>query len=288
MHSINLNSLRMFDAAAQHLNFGNAAEELNLTQGAVAQQVRKLEGDLGLKLFERHARGLSLTGPGRSYAASVRKGLNIIDEATQKLVPAPAKLTLSVPPSLATKWLVPRLKDFMQAHPDIEVNTLASETLSNFTSDGVTLAIRIGKRPKQASLDTIELSPLNMVAVSSSGLAEKIGSPITLADLTRHPLIYDEHNYWMKLISDAGLDAPRAAMSFNQTALAIDAAAAGEGVALVPRLIAQGGLANGTLVEVWKNHETTQDAYHLVWPKAAAPKAPRDAMIDWLLEQVED
>lgn len=285
MKTINLNTLRMFDAAARHLNFGHAAEELNLTQGAVAQQVRKLEADLGLKLFERHARGLRLTGPGRTYAASVQKGLNIIDEATHKLSPAPAKINLSLPPSLATKWLVPRLKEFMQANTTIEVNTIASEKLANFTSDGVTLAIRIGKHPKQASLKVRELSPLNMVAVCSPRLAERIGAAPELEDLTRHPLIHDEHNYWMKLIDSAGLDAPRASMSFNQTALAVDAAAAGEGVALVPRLIACSGLANGSLVEIWKNDAPLHDAYYLVWPSAAQPNAARDAMISWLLDE---
>ena len=139
----NLNSLRMFDAAARHLNFRLAADELHLSQGAVAQQVRRLEADLGHKLFQRHARGLSLTDTGRSYHQPVRQALALIEDATNTLAPAEQRVTLSVPPSFASKWLVPRLPEFEAAHPGIELRVLAEEALSNFKRDGIDLAIRL-------------------------------------------------------------------------------------------------------------------------------------------------
>ena len=103
MRTPSLNALRMFDAAARHLNFTLAAEELHLTQGAVAQQVRRLESELGFKLFERRARGLAFTEVGRRYHAPVRRALAIIDDATRKLRPESTRVTLSVTPSFASK-----------------------------------------------------------------------------------------------------------------------------------------------------------------------------------------
>lgn len=144
MRAPKLNALRMFDAAARHGSFRTAAEELHLTQGAVAQQVRGLEADLGVALFERKARGLSPTAEGARYHDAVRRALGIIDRATQALRPADTAVRLSVPPSFASKWLVPRLAGFAAAHPDILLDTTASETLTDFRRDGIDLAVRQG------------------------------------------------------------------------------------------------------------------------------------------------
>lgn len=137
MRSPNLNSLKMFDAAARHLNFRLAAEELNLTQGAVAQQVRRLESDLGLQLFYCKARGLALTEVGRRYHRPVSRALAMIDDATRKIQPESTSITLSSTPSFASKWLVPRLVSFSQAYPTIDVQTVASEGLANHRYLGV-------------------------------------------------------------------------------------------------------------------------------------------------------
>ncbi|RVB52180.1 LysR family transcriptional regulator, partial [Mesorhizobium sp. M7A.F.Ca.CA.004.06.1.1] len=102
-----LNALRAFEASARHLNFRIAAEELNVTQGAVAQHIRGLEADLGTKLFERLPRGLALTDEGRAYVPNIRRAFDLISEATLLLRPEPARLTISVTPSFATKWLIP-------------------------------------------------------------------------------------------------------------------------------------------------------------------------------------
>ena len=107
-----LNALRAFEASARHLNFRLAAEELGVTQGAVAQHVRGLEADLGIKLFDRLPRTLALTGVGRSYAAQLRRAFDLLTQATATLRPEPLRLTISVSPTFASKWLIPRLPDF--------------------------------------------------------------------------------------------------------------------------------------------------------------------------------
>jgi LysR family transcriptional regulator, glycine cleavage system transcriptional activator len=161
----NLNALRMFDAAARHLNFRLAAEELNLTQGAVAQQVRRLEADLGFKFFHRKARGLALTDTGRSYHTSIRRAISIIEDATQKLQPESHQIRLSIMPSLASKWLVPRLTSFTEQHSEINLEIVASEELANFKSDGINLAIRLGHPPFSNELNMEFLAPLELSAV---------------------------------------------------------------------------------------------------------------------------
>src|SRR6218665_2677554 len=147
-----LNGLRVFEVVTRHLNFRLAAEELGVTQGAVAQQIRGLEAELGLKLFERQPRILLLTEAGRAYVASIRRAFELISEATETLRPEPLHLTISVTPSFASKWLIPRLPDFLAAHPELDMRILASERISNFQSDAVDIAVRLGHPPFGAGL----------------------------------------------------------------------------------------------------------------------------------------
>lgn len=142
-----LNGLRAFEVAARHLNFRLAAEELGVTQGAVAQQVRGLEAQLGLQLFSRQNRALALTEAGRGYVANIRKAFELIADATEVLRPEPAHLTISVTPTFATRWLIPRLPDFNAAHPGIDLRIVASDRIANFQTDAVDLAVRYGRPP---------------------------------------------------------------------------------------------------------------------------------------------
>lgn len=286
MRSPNLNALRMFDAAARHLNFRLASEELNLTQGAVAQQVRRLEADLGLQLFHRKARGLALTQVGRSYHAPVRRALAMIDSATQKLRPENTPITLSVPPSFASKWLVPRLGGFAHDHPAIDLQTVASEELSDFHADGVDIAIRQGRPPVGGGLHVERLAPLDLCAVCSPDYADKAARIGTFEDFSAHPLIQDSHHHWDALFEDAGMEAPRRTIRFNQTALAMDAAANGQGIALAPRLLLGAEIARNTLVEVWRDASSDQRGFYLVYPDRRTPKSARDAVIEWILSEV--
>ena len=275
----NLNALRMFDAAARHLTFREAAEEVALTQGAVAQQVRGLEADLGVQLFERRARGLTLTDAGRAYHRSVAKGLAIINEATARVAVAPARVTLSVPPSLAAKWLVPRLGDFAAAHPDVDLATIASETVSDFARDGVDIAIRQGHAVSRAGEVVTPLAKLDLVAVAGGERATRLAKAAGPADLTGEPLIQDGHARW----TEVGVADGRA-LQFNQTALAIDAAAAGQGVAIAPRILVAAQLAAGELTELFPVAGPAGEGFFLAAP--AKPRAPgaMQVVADWLMQ----
>ena len=196
-----LNALRAFEASARHLNFRLAADELGVTQGAVAQQVRNLEDVVDVQLFRRLPRGVALTGEGLEYFSAVQRALLIIADATEALDQRSTFLTLSSTPSFAAKWLIPRLSDFGRLHPDIEVRVIADEKLCNFKSDGVDIAIRLGKPPFAAGLTGELLFPLDMFAVASPSLLSA-GPPIrSPSDLAKHVLLHDAHDLWPEFFS---------------------------------------------------------------------------------------
>lgn len=281
MRRPNLNALQMFDAAARHLNFRLAAEELNLTQGAVAQQVRKLEAQLGQPLFTRLPRGLALTDSGATYAKAVARAFALLDDATAKLAPS-GRVTLSVPPSLATKWLVPRLAQFTKQHPEIDLQIIASETPTRFPSTEVDLAIRQGPRPDDATLCVEPLPPQALIAVCAPGVA---APATTLADFQPLPLIEDGHRSWQHLFDKCGLIAPDRILRFNQTALAMDAAANGQGIALAPEILVSDDLAKGRLIPLWRTEEQAA-AFHIL--RAAQPASAALAIVvRWLKTQIK-
>lgn len=286
MRTPNLNALRMFDAAARHLNFRQAAEELSLTQGAVAQQVRRLEADLGLQLFHRKARGLALTEIGRGYHGPVRRALAIIDEATASLRPQGTRITLSVTPSFAAKWLVPRLSSFAKTHPDVDLQTVASERLADFQSDGVDLAVRLGRPPFEKGMETTLLAPLNLCAICSPDYAETVASLERFEDFAELRLIQDSHAFWEALFDKTGTRSRHRMMQFNQTALAMDAAANGQGIALAPRLLLDDAISKGTLVSLWQDESADQSGYYIVHPVSRKANAARQAVADWILSEV--
>ncbi len=279
----NLNALKMFDAAARHLNFRLAAEEVNLTQGAVAQQVRNLEEQLNIKLFNRLARGLSLTEIGAQYHRDIRKALDTIETATSDLHPAASAVTLTLPPSLAAKWLVPRLATFSAAHPDITLSTHASADVTDLRRDGIDLAIRQGPKPSDATLTIRELAPLSLLAVASPAYMSGLTHPETLADFATHKLVEDSHGHWQTLFKTDFRPRPKGLFTFNQTALAIDAATNGQGVAIAPRLFVQDALTSGLLIVIWTPPPSAH-AFHILHPKTRHPA--RDTVVDWLLASV--
>ena len=137
-----LNGLRAFAAAGRHLTFRAAADELGVTQGAVAQQVRGLEDHLNLRLFLREPRGLAFTEEGRAYHIAIARAFDQMADATDALRTAPSHVTISVTPTFASKWLIPRLAAFTQAHPGIDLRITATERVSSFHADGIDLARR--------------------------------------------------------------------------------------------------------------------------------------------------
>lgn len=285
----NLNALRMFDAAARHLSFRAAADALNLTQGAVAQQVRKLEADLGIRLFERMPRGLALTEAGRRYHATIADALALIESATASLRPAPRRVTLSVPPSLAAKWLVPRLAGFARAHPDIDLQTMASESLADFRRDGIDIAIRQGNPPNAPGCDQTRIAPLALLAVAAPGLAHGLPARPELIDFEALPLIEDGHAHWEALFSAEKRPPPNRRLRFNQTALAMDAAIQGQGIALAPALLSESAIQSGQLVAVWRPPDNGRKGFYLLVPnrgqRTARSAGDTRTVAKWLLSE---
>lgn len=283
-----LHALRAFETASRHLNFRLAAEELGVTQSAVAQQIRGLEAELGLRLFERGPRSLALTANGTRYVASVRRAFELLAEATQALRPEPWRLTISVTPSLATKWLIPRLPDFVAAHAETDLRILATERLSHFQADAVDLAVRLGRPPFGPGLNAELLFEDRLVAVASPHLLTRLGHPGQTDRLDGHALLHDAHEVWPAFLQRVLPQArPVAAKNirFNQTALAIDAALAGQGLALVHPAFVAADIAAGRLVHVFPDELRTGMGFYIVFPRRPRQAEPLAQVRDWLLRQ---
>ncbi|WP_419687915.1 transcriptional regulator GcvA [Burkholderia theae] len=280
-----LNALRAFEVSARHLNFRAAADEIGVTQGAVAQQVRHLEDVLGLKLFERLPRGLALTHDGAAYFSDVQRALHAIADATDKLVKRRAALTISTTPSFASKWLIPRLARFTDAHPDYDVRVIADQQLATFRHDGVDLAIRFGKPPFGKHLATHALFPLDVSAVCSPALLAAPASPRALAG---HVLLHDAHDLWPEFLAampeSVDVD-PHKGLRFNQTSLAIDAAVAGQGIALATDPLVERDIAAGRLCKPFDFAFPLSVGFYLVYPAERRDDDAIAVMRGWMIGQ---
>ena len=277
-----LNAMRAFEASARHLNFRLAAEEIGVTQGAVAQQVRGLEARLGTALFERLPRGLRLTEAGRRFHAPLRRAFRLIEEAVNDLTDQ-KQITISVTPSFASKWLVPRLNDFVTRYPDISVQVDARERLADFQSDGIDIAVRQSRSPVARGLQATPLFSTEFVVVGSPDLASQISGP---DDLMQHVLLSDSHGLWPLFLERAGVEGRPRMMSFSQTSLAIDAAVSGQGFALANAPLVSAELTSGRLVQPLSEVLVDDLSFFIVTPQK--PRQPElvKQMRDWLLSQV--
>ncbi|KPD10750.1 LysR substrate-binding domain-containing protein [Phaeobacter sp. 11ANDIMAR09] len=280
-----LNALRAFEVAGRYLNFRLAAQEMGLTQGAVAQQVRLLEAHLGLPLFERHSKGLAFTSAGRGYHAAVTASFDGLRSATRVLRPEPDKVLVSVTPAFAAKWLIPNLPAFAEIHPGIDLRIMATEKLSSFHSEGINLAIRQGAPPFGAALEAVCLFRQEVIAVASPHLLGAEALPLSARALAKLPKLHDGHDLWPQFLAELGVkDQSDRGLRLNQVALAIDAAISGQGVALVPRFLVARDLAAGTLLQVsagaW---EGDKRFYLLAEPHKKRSKATEQVR-QWLVD----
>ena len=222
-----LNALRAFEMAGRKGSFRAAADELHITQGAVAQQVRGLEERLGIALFRRLPRGLALTPAGAAYLNDVSRAFGILASATAKLQARPNTVTISVTPTVATRLLMHRLADLQAALPGVELRTLATEALSDFEHDQVDMAVRLTRPPFPPQLEAAPLFPQELVAVASPHLLRHLTCPLSPDELQTLPLLHDAHNHWPAFLQALTpcQDTPAASTllpgpTFNQTSLA--------------------------------------------------------------------
>ena len=291
-----LNALRAFEAAARHLNFSRAADELSVTPGAVSQQIQNLEDYVGVALFKRTPKGLLLTDPAQTALPALREAFDRLAEAAAMLTAAVdgRRLTVSVAPSFAAKWLVPRLGRFESLHPQVDVWLSAGMELVDFNSGEVDLAIRYGTG-RYPGLEVVRLMQETVIAVASPTLLE--AQPLeNLGDLAHQVLLHDgspdaddscpDWTMWLAARGVRGVDGARGPR-FNQSSLVIEAAAGGRGVALAKRTLAQDDLDAGRLVAPFQIATAVDFAYYVVHPKAKGRLPQVKAFIAWLIAEAE-
>jgi len=289
-----LNALRAFEAAARHLNFSRAADELAVTPGAVSQQIQNLEDYVGAALFKRTPKGLLLTDAAQTALPALREAFDRLAEAASLLTAAVdgRRLTVSVAPSFAAKWLVPRLGLFEAAHPQVDVWLSADMEVVDFALGEIDLAIRYGAG-RYPGLEVVKLMSETVIAVASPELLE--ANPInTPGDLAQHILLHDgspdaddscpDWSMWLAARGIKGVDGTRGPR-FNQSSLVIEAAAGGRGVALAKRALAQADLDAGRLVAPLQDATAVDFAYFVVHPKAKGRLPQVKAFVSWIAAQ---
>jgi LysR family glycine cleavage system transcriptional activator len=284
-----LSTLRSFEAAARLLSFSKAAEELHVTHGAVSRAIRHLEEHLGVELFKRKTRAVELTPTGITYAAAVRDTLERLAAATALITDQQSQgvLNVSTVDSFASKWLIPRLYRFRQAHPDIDVRLATSEKLADFVNDGIDIAVRYG-RGQYPGVTAELLMVEELVPVSSPKLLEGPHPLRSPADLKHFTLIHDDMPVdwamWLKMVGIEGIDAYRGPR-FQSSVHAVQAAVQGEGVVLGRSALVADDLAAGRLIKPFTLSMPIDFAYYVVYPPQSAERPKIRAFRNWLFEE---
>ena len=287
-----LNSLRAFEVAARHMSISRAASELHVTPAAISHQIRLLEDHVGLPLFVRNGRGLALTDAGNAGLRELREGFSRLSAAMDAIdsLGEAGVLSVSVAPSFASKWLLPRLELFQSAHPEIDVHVSASMQLSDFMKDGIDLAIRYGAG-RYSDLSVERLLTESVVPVCSPEYLMQHGPFYVPSDLTEATLLHDDSpdndpscpnwEMWLSAAGAPNIDSARGPR-FNQSSLVIEAAALGRGVALAKTALAARDLRQGRLVQPFSSAVKVDFAYYVVAPRAKLNLPKVSYFIDWL------
>lgn len=281
-----LNALRLFEAAGRHLSFKLAAEELNVTPSAVSHGIKSLEDWLGVALFDRGPRGLVLTEAGAGYLPGVREALEKLAAATEALPGrrASGRLSVSVAPSFAKRWLIPNLPTFKESHPDIEVVLDISHRQVDFPRESLDLAIRMGQGD-WPGLQAVCLGVESLVPVCAPRLAESIGMARDLVDQTLlHVSSVSED--WAAWASAAGVEGlgfgAVQGLRFDTIDMALDAAAQGAGVAIGRLPLIDADLAAERLVAVLGPPRRVRTGYWLTAGREAFGWREVVAFRDWI------
>ncbi|MFB6446934.1 transcriptional regulator GcvA [Bradyrhizobium tunisiense] len=290
-----LNGLRAFEAAARHLSFTLAASELNVTQTAISHQIRRLEEELGIRLFIRQNRALALTPEARDYLPGVRAAFNDLRLATDRLLRKDDDkvLTVSTLASLAAKWLLPRLTDFQEQHPGIDVRITTSTSLVDFQRDNVDAAIRYG-RGQWPGLRADWLMADELFPVCSPSLLRGDRPLRRPEDLRHHPLLHTSSSNsddWRLWLTAAGLPADIArhpGITFDMIFMTIQAAIDGIGVAMGRTSYVQDDIAKGRLVVPFKIALPADAGFYLVAPEGRREAPKLMAFRNWMLAATQN
>jgi LysR family transcriptional regulator, glycine cleavage system transcriptional activator len=302
-----LNALKAFEAAARHASFRKAARELNVSPAAISHQIKNLEATLGVQLFHRLSRALRLSAAGQAALPLLRDGFGRLAAAVQQLREEDGRrpaLRVWAPPSFAAKWLVPRLSRFAAQHPGIDIRLSATPALigadpgpaganGGFRPEDADLAIRFGEGD-WAGVQVEKLMAVWALPLCSPRLLASRRPLRRPDDLRHHTLLHDDTDYagrpeWRAWLAAARVDAIDSARGprFNQAALAIEAAAEGQGVALSLQPLARGDIAAGRLAAPFAVRMRLRPAYYLVCAEGAPEEPATAAFRRWLLAEAE-
>lgn len=287
-----LTALRAFDAAARHMSFAKAAEELNVTPAALSFQIKNLEEHLGAPLFRRLNRAVELTEAGRLLAPGTEDGFAALSQAwtgTRRALDT-ATLTVTAGPGFTSKWLAPRLYAFAQNHPEIELRFVASLRLMDFARDDIDVAIRFGYGP-DPGLYSVPLGFEWVTPVMTPQLAERFPTPESLIGA---PLIFDQSidffdppAGWAEWFREYGIDhAPTAGARFSQADHAIDAALAGVGIVMGRRALVVKDLNEGRLVAPFDIALDVGAKFRFLCPEGTEDRPHIVALRDWMFAEI--
>lgn len=284
-----LNWLRAFEAAARHLSFTEAGEELGVTQAAVSQQIRQLEDWLGAQLFKRLPRALALTDAGIAYLPIVQEGIQRIDLGTAEIFGRAGRrpVTLRASATLAALWLAPLLARFRAEHPEVTVRVTTLYAPVDFGQDGVDIEIRYGAGT-WPGVKAHRLFEEAFFPVASPAYLD--AAPLrTPQDLAGHRLVHviGEREGWatyLRLVGLPGID-PSLGMQCDSLVVALHAAAAGAGIALATSPVAEAMVRDGRLVDLFRRRWPARLAHHLVVPETGDPAREVALVAGWLLAQ---
>ncbi|PXA82663.1 LysR family transcriptional regulator [Caulobacter sp. D4A] len=280
-------ALVALEAAYRHRSYSRAADELHVTHGAVSQQIRKLEEDLGAALFRREGNGMVPTPTARRLAEHVAEALSILKagvESARQTLEGP--LVVSATAAFASRWLVTRLARLAADTGEADLQLRIEDRKADLRTDGVDIALRFGRGP-WADVESIPLLGERLFPVCSPGFLEK--HPMTCpADLLTVPLLRHTGVHWAVWFRGMGLEPPAmiTGLAFDDTSVMLDAAAQGIGVALAREGLSERDLRDGRLVRPFPGEVEVETGHHVVW-RADAPRLTRILKVrDWLLAEV--
>jgi len=287
MKNVNLNALRVFSVVASHGNLQRAAEELNLSRGAVSQRIKQLEIELGVVLLVRAARGVSLTLEGERCHAAMKEALATIDTALVNMGEGGDCVTLHLGSSTATKWLMPRIDAFAAKFPTVSLTTQVHEQILVRSLGRNEIAIWPGKAPDaNPAHGSRRLADIRLVAVCSPDFLRP-DWPMGLETLLTLPLLQDAHRRWEKLIETTGQGDTNKLLNFDRSALALDATIGGHGVAIAPTYLVEKDIREKKLVEIWVDPAPSGDGLYISWAKDHLGQTRIKRIVDWIASEFE-
>ena len=287
-----LKALRVFEVAGRQLSFTKAAEELFVTQAAVSHQIKSLEDHLGIKLFIRKNRSLLLTEEGQAYYLDIKDIFNHLTEVTEKLLARGAKgsITVSLEPSFAIQWLVPRLKAFSALYPDIDVRIKAVDLRDNSLTEDVDIAIYHG-RGKWSNLHADKLHTEYLIPVCSPLLLNGKKPLLVSSDLAHHTLLHDttrrDWRRWFKHVGVKGINVNHGPI-FSHSMMVLQAAIHGQGVALANSVLAKPEIDSGRLVCPFNDVLVSPNSFYIVCRENQLELGKIASFRNWMLDTVKN